>query len=144
MTRQHSDDVPQLVHYTDTYRPGARRYDVGETSNFALVPAITAALKQTLEWGVDNIHDHAGMLTDGLVEAVGDLGLTVTPHSLRARHLIGVHLAGAPINTITAALESAGVFVSVRGDAMRVSPHVYNDASDIDRLVDVLASALGT
>jgi selenocysteine lyase/cysteine desulfurase len=32
----------------------------------------------------------------------------------------------------------------VRGDAMRVSPHAYNDVTDIDRLVDVLASTLGT
>jgi selenocysteine lyase/cysteine desulfurase len=39
-------------------------------------------------------------------------------------------------------MASAGVHVSVRGDAVRVSPHVYNDASDIDRLVEVLRTSL--
>jgi selenocysteine lyase/cysteine desulfurase len=39
-------------------------------------------------------------------------------------------------------MADASVFVSVRGDAMRVSPHVYNDADDIDRLFEVLRETL--
>jgi selenocysteine lyase/cysteine desulfurase len=39
-------------------------------------------------------------------------------------------------------MASAGVHVSVRGDAVRVSPHVYNDEADIDRLVEVLRATL--
>jgi selenocysteine lyase/cysteine desulfurase len=142
MTRAHSDDFPQLVHYTDEYRPGARRFDVGETSNFALVPAVAAALRQTLEWGVAEISDYAGTLTDRLARGVEELGLSVAPTPLRARHLVGVHLAGAPVSSIAAAMEQAGVYVSVRGEAMRVSPHVYNDEADIDRLIEVLRTTL--
>jgi selenocysteine lyase/cysteine desulfurase len=39
-----------------------------------------------------------------------------------------------------AALSGAGVYVGVRGDVVRVSPHVHNDSRDIDRLLEVLQS----
>jgi selenocysteine lyase/cysteine desulfurase len=142
MTRAHSDDFPQLVHYTDEYRPGARRFDVGETSNFALVPAVAAALRQALEWGVGGIYDYAGALTDRLASGVAGIGLSLVPAGLRARHLVGVYLAGTPADTVARAMEKAGVYVSVRGDAVRVAPHVYNDTDDIDRLVEVLRTTI--
>jgi selenocysteine lyase/cysteine desulfurase len=53
-----------------------------------------------------------------------------------------VHLGGADTEAVTAALGDAGVFVSVRGDAIRVSPHVYNDDEDVDRLFETLEAAL--
>jgi selenocysteine lyase/cysteine desulfurase len=34
------------------------------------------------------------------------------------------------------------VFVSVRGDAIRVAPHLYNDDGDIHRFLAVLREAL--
>jgi selenocysteine lyase/cysteine desulfurase len=37
---------------------------------------------------------------------------------------------------------SANVFVSVRGDSVRVSPHLYKTSADIDRLFAALASAM--
>jgi selenocysteine lyase/cysteine desulfurase len=30
------------------------------------------------------------------------------------------------------------VFVSLRANAVRVAPHLYNDATDVDRLLEVL------
>lgn len=141
-TRAHSDDFPQLVHYTDAYRPGARRFDVGQTANFALTPAINEALKQTLEWTVPAINDYIGELTDRLAAGAEEIGLSVAPAHLRSRHLVGVHLRGARPDAVAAALADAGVHVSVRGQAVRVSPHVYNDAADVDRLVEVLRTSL--
>jgi selenocysteine lyase/cysteine desulfurase len=37
-----------------------------------------------------------------------------------------------------------GLSVSVRGDAVRVSPHVYNDAADMAALLEVLREAIAT
>lgn len=142
MTREGSEDFAHLVRYVDGYRTGARRYDVGETSNFVLVPMVIAALRQILEWGVGNISAYIDELTDRLANGVEELGLSVAPNALRSPHLIGVHLKGVDPETVAAAMASAEVFVSVRGDAMRVSPHVYNDADDIDRLIEVLRASL--
>ena len=142
ITREQSDDFPNLVDYRTDYRPGARRYDVGQTSNFALMPAIRATLEQTLEWGVDSIQSYAAELTGKIAAEAAGAGLGVAPENLRAGHLLGVHLHGVDVEAVAEALESANVFVSVRGDAMRVSPHVYNTADDVDRLMDALRSAL--
>ena len=41
-----------------------------------------------------------------------------------------------------AALSERRVFVSIRGDSIRVTPHVYNDEQDCDAFIDALGSAL--
>jgi selenocysteine lyase/cysteine desulfurase len=142
MTREGSNDFAHLVNYVERYRPGARRYDVGETSNFVLLPMISAALSQILGWGVGDISAYIGALTDRLATGVQDIGLSVAPKQLRSPHLVGVHLKGMDAEALAEAMAAAEVFVSVRGDAMRVSPHVYNDADDIDRLIEVLRTSL--
>jgi selenocysteine lyase/cysteine desulfurase len=38
-----------------------------------------------------------------------------------------------------AALTAAGVDVAVRGGSLRASPHLYNTAGDIDRLLGVVS-----
>jgi selenocysteine lyase/cysteine desulfurase len=39
------------------------------------------------------------------------------------------------------ALRAAKVVTSLRGGRIRVAPHLYNQADDVDRLVSVLADA---
>ena len=51
--------------------------------------------------------------------------------------MIGIrHPAGIPA-TLPAALKEAKVFVSIRGDSIRVAPHLYNDLDDVDRLLNL-------
>ena len=50
--RAGSEDFARLVDYRDDYQPGARRFDMGQRTNFQLVPMAIAALEQLLEWGV--------------------------------------------------------------------------------------------
>ncbi len=44
---------------------------------------------------------------------------------------------------LTVRLARENVFVSVRGRALRVSPHLHNTHSDVDRLFELLARYLG-
>jgi selenocysteine lyase/cysteine desulfurase len=55
MNRADSEDFSRLVDYRDNYQNGARRFDMGESSSFILSPIAAAALKQILDWGVENI-----------------------------------------------------------------------------------------
>jgi len=61
--------------------------------------------------------------------------LTIAPDDRRAGHLFGIRLAGkADVATLEGRLRDRRVYVSVRGDALRVSVHVYNDEADIQAL----------
>ncbi len=142
ITRKGASDFAQLVDYTPDLRPGARRYDVGQTSDFSKIAALAAALRQILELGVEAIAAYAGHLASTVAERGHELGLRVAPPNLRAPHLLGMHLGGADPEAVAAAMARANVFVSVRGDSMRVSPHVYNDIEDVDRLIEALRAAL--
>jgi selenocysteine lyase/cysteine desulfurase len=39
-------------------------------------------------------------------------------------------------------LGAENVYVSVRGQSMRITPHLYNNEADVDRLIGVLAAAM--
>jgi selenocysteine lyase/cysteine desulfurase len=142
ITRKNADDFPTLVDYRSDYRDGARRYDVGQTSNFSMVPAVAEALSHTLEWSVDAIASYTRNLTGRIASHAADLSLEVAPEAHRSNHLIGVRLGDADPVVVQQALAAAGVHVSVRGNAMRVAPHVYNDEADVDRLFETLRAAL--
>jgi selenocysteine lyase/cysteine desulfurase len=141
ITRAGSEDFAGLVNYRDEFQPGARRYDVGERSNFALMPVAKAALEQILEWGVAELSPTLRTMTDEVASRATALGLSVAPAHLHASHLIGLRAKRLPAD-LPARLAQSQVYVSVRGDSIRVSPHLYNTQADIDRLFATLVDAL--
>ena len=139
MTRADSQDFSRLTVLTDEYRPGARRYDVGETSDFVLVPMATAAVDQLLTWQIERVTASCRRLTDAVAEAGQELGMTVPAPAFRSPHLIGLRLPdGLDSQTVAASLRASDIHVSVRGRSIRVSPHVYNDFDDVARLSETL------
>src|ERR1019366_4948300 len=62
IARAGSDDFFRLVDHTDAYRPGARRFDMGESPQFVLAPMAIAALQQILAWGVERIQQTLSLL----------------------------------------------------------------------------------
>lgn len=141
LTRAGSEDFARLVDYRDEYRPGARRFDMGEFPQFVLVPMATAALQQIIAWGVDNIQEAISMLTRMVAEhAQGDC-YAVLPQDQRCGHMIGLrHSEGIP-RDLVGLLKEAKIFVSIRGDSIRIAPHLYNDRNDVDRLFEILRAA---
>jgi selenocysteine lyase/cysteine desulfurase len=140
--RAGSEDFAALVGYTDTFRPGARRFDVGETSNFVLVPMAIAALEQLLAWGVDTVAATVAPLVERIAADAEALGIGLAPAHLRAGHMLGLRLPAGAGPAVAEALAAERVYVSLRGDALRISPNVYNTPEDLDRLRDVLATRL--
>jgi selenocysteine lyase/cysteine desulfurase len=142
IARQGSEDFAGLVNYRDAYQAGARRFDVGERSNFALMPMATAALEQILAWGVASIAETLGETTRHIAGRAARLGLTSVPAGLRAPHFLGLRFASGVPRGLPERLADANVFVSVRGDSLRVTPHLYNNEADIERLFRVLAATV--
>jgi selenocysteine lyase/cysteine desulfurase len=141
--RANSEQQSALAEYTADFHAGARRYDVGEVANFALVPATLAAAELVSSWGADAVATHARRLTDRVAAGGEALGLEVAPTALRAPHIVGLRLAPSADPLVVApALADEGVHVSARGESIRVSAHAYNTDDDVDRLLGALAQIL--
>ncbi len=140
--RAGSEDFTALVDYRDAYQPGARRFDMGERANFALMPAAIAALRQLLEWTPEAIAATLGAYTADLARRAQPLGLTATPDALRGPHYLSLALPEGAPDDLPARLAARGVHVSRRGRSLRVTPHLYNDAEDADRFIGALAECL--
>ncbi len=142
IARENSQDFANLVNYRDEFQPGARRFDVGERSNFVLMPMLTAALKQVLEWGPTAVQDYCQQLGEQLEGLLNGSHFRMTSASERAAHLFGIrNIDHAALPSIQRKLERHNVYVSLRGDAVRVSPHLYNDEADIAALAEAITVA---
>lgn len=139
MNRLRSDDFRSLVDYESHYRPKAYRYNVGEQSNFVLVPMLIAAIRQLLEWQPASVQAYTQHLCSVALEQLKKHGYWVEESAHRAHHLFGLRPpTGTDVQAIQKRLQERRVYVSLRGDSIRVSPHLYNDASDVEALVEGL------
>ncbi len=142
IARENSQDFANLVNYRDEFQPGARRFDVGERSNFVLVPMLSEAFEQVLEWDPTAVQEYCQQLGKQLEGLLGGSRFRMTAESDRAGHLFGIRgVDRATMPSIQKELERRNVYVSLRGDAMRVSPHLYNDEADIAALAEAIMAA---
>ena len=142
INRLHSEDFTNLVNYQDEYQPKALRYEMGERSNFIGLPMLIQALKHINEWQVDRIQDYCYRISQSAVQQLQNEGFWIEEDNFRAKHLFGIRLPDAKdMNQVKKALERENIKVSVRGNAIRVSPHLYNDEADMLKLANCLVSA---
>ena len=103
---------------------------------------LNAALEKILEWGIARIEATLAAKTSGIARRAARLGFHSAPSALRASHFLGLGLPdGIDPGGLAAALAAENVHVSVRGDSMRVTPHLYNTEEDADRLLEALEHA---
>jgi selenocysteine lyase/cysteine desulfurase len=136
--RANASDFSSLILYTEDYDNGARRFDMGERSNFALLPAAVRAMKQLLEWKVAEISETAGALNRQLASAAAEIGFSAPAEPWRAPHYLALRSKEAIPKELPEVLAREKVFVSVRGSSIRMAPNVYNTSEDCDRLIGCL------
>lgn len=142
LNRRDSEDFAGLVNYRDEFQAGSRRYDVGERSNFVLMPMAIAALRQISLWSVPQIAETLAAKTAWLAEQALQQGLTVADPGERGPHMIGLRFPGGVPPELVSRLREERIFVSVRGNSIRIAPHLYNDDADLQRFVAILYSAV--
>lgn len=143
ITRAGAEDFSRLVDYQEDYAPGAVRFDMGERSNPILLAMAIAAMDEVLKSGVQARQAYCRDLIEPFMSELAGLGIKVEAADWRASHLFGLHLPSeSDVRALERALGERHVIVSIRGDAVRVSPNVYNDADDMAALVRALRSAL--
>lgn len=139
IARAGSEDFGGLVDYEDRYQSGAVRFDVGERSNFALLPGAVAGLDLVLEWTPSAISDYVDRLSQPLWEVASQFGFRIEDAAWRSPHLFGLRMPdGVDLADLKARLDEGRVSVSIRGSSLRVSPNVYNDDADVAALAGIL------
>ena len=142
--RRGSEDFAGLVDHSDAYQPGALRFDVGQRSNFALIPALSASLDLVLEWRPERVSAYLAALVADVFPRLHELGLRVEDERWRCPHIFGLGIpACVTPERVKGSLERHRVGVSFRGGSVRVSPNVYNTKGDVEALVAALAEAVG-
>jgi selenocysteine lyase/cysteine desulfurase len=139
IARERSEVFDGLVNYQSNYHPGAIRYDVGERSNFILVPMLLASLGLILEWDPKRIQKYCRQLGNIFIKEARSIGFLLEEEKWRSSHLFGVQLPKRfDPTSIKNKLEDHNIFVSRRANALRISLHVYNDENDLEALLDAL------
>ena len=141
ISRAGSEDFARLVDYRDEYQPGARRFDVGQRAKFELIPMAIAALEQLVEWQVPRIAATLATLTEEIARGARELGLDPLAAASRGPHMLGIRLPGDP-ERVLGSLAENGCHAALRGDSLRISPHLHTTAEDVERLLETLANAI--
>ncbi len=138
MNRENASDFSKLTTYPEAYGEGAQRYNVGEFSNFIALPMLKSALKQIIEWNPQNIQSYCRNLVEPIYSFLEDNNIPSDNSRAISSHLMGIYLPQkVDINLFMQSLKAEQIFVSARGRSVRVSPHVYNTAPDIDAFLNV-------
>ena len=141
LVRRAAEDFAGLVNYQTDYRPGARKFDVGETCT-ALLPGAIEALTQLQRWSVKSISASLEAINSQIATGLAELGIDAPERLRRSPHMFGVRLPDHAPEDLIAQLRSRDVHVSRRGYSMRIAPHLHVTSKDIERLVAALGELL--
>lgn len=116
----------------------ARVFDAGKTGNFINLHGLEASLELIEEATVAGVNGHCRRLLRRLQEGLSERGYTLSAAAQPGHESTVLGFAAAtPAETsaLYRKLTARDIAVSLRHRMIRVSPHLYNDETDIDRLL---------
>ena len=123
--------------YANTPSPTARRFETGTPPNPNLYAAL-AGIKLIQSIGLPKIDAHrreiTGMIKAGALKRGFNLVSPVSPD----KHGPMVSIKSNSVEALVKRLEKEDVIVSSRDGNLRISPHIYNNQADVDKLLDCL------
>ena len=131
VNREHFDNMKIRVSKT------ASRFELS-TPHFPNVIALRAAIKYISRINIRRIEERIHYLTQYLIDRLAELKIQIlSPLANTYRSAIIVFKSRSP-DQLVAYLRKRRIIVSARGGGVRVSPHFYNEESDIDKLISAL------
>jgi selenocysteine lyase/cysteine desulfurase len=124
------------------HRPhaSARRFESGTPNTLGLFAA-EAGLELLLKVGLQAIAEQIGEITSLIKQAVDAHGWNlVTP---RNRHGAMLAVESTDAEKLVERLYQRGIILTQRDGNIRIAPHFYNNAADVDRLVAGLEAEAG-
>jgi selenocysteine lyase/cysteine desulfurase len=125
--------------YANTPSPTARRFEAGSPP----VPNIyagVAGIKLIQSIGLEKIEAHIREITGAIKEGAMRRGFNLVTPVDPARHGALITLRSHNVAMLVKRLEEGGIVTSSRDNNLRISPHIYNNFADVNRLMDCLTA----
>jgi len=116
------------------FLPDARRYEYA-TANFLGLAGLSASVEMLLEAGTESIQNHLLILGSRLINSLQEAGLKFMGAENK-KYWSGIYsFSGNNIEKLFEYLTSKNIICSFRGGMLRIAPHFYNTAEEIDELI---------
>ncbi len=122
--------------------PDARRFEAGSLNTNGIY-GLRAAIELLLETGIHLIADRAVTVATTLADALESIGWRIgSPRPIRSA-IIGATPPPSEKSLLWwhRRLEEQSIVCAPREGMLRFSPHFYNDAADVERVVEALKAA---
>jgi len=140
---QPSQDYGNLLDYALEPLEDARRFELGSLA-FCSVDACNHSLALLCELGVPRIEQHIRHVQQVLIDWVESREDVEMVSDLDPKRRSGILAFRVPDpEALHTAFHSAGITISVREGAIRVSVHAFNNHGDMERLISVAEEVLG-
>ena len=151
IAKRHQDGVPleqtsygrravrseHEVYFADTHYVGdARRFDMGERDHFISMEMAAIGMEMMAQWGRPAIVERLAMLTARLAEGLRGADVDIPDTQVRAPHVLSLGFPRGMPERLVERLAAEHVYAAPRLGRLRISPHVYNDETDIDRFIE--------
>jgi len=153
IARRHQDGIPleqtafgrrgvraeNAVYLADlSYVADARRFDMGERDHFISLEMAAIGMEMMVAWGPAAVTERLAMLTERIADGLRGTGVRVPERRLHAPHILSLGFDGGMPAGLVEGLAAEGIHVAARLGRMRISPHVFNDEEDADRVAAAL------
>ena len=150
VAKRHQDGVPleqtafgrrdvkaeNPVYFADTrYLADARRFDMGERDHFISMEMAAIGMEMMASWGASAVVGRLSALTRRISHGLTSWNALRPDDRFRAPHILSLRFPNSALGEVIAKLAHEQIYVAPRLGRMRISPHVYNDESDVDRFV---------
>ncbi|MFQ5614335.1 MAG: aminotransferase class V-fold PLP-dependent enzyme [Anaerolineae bacterium] len=131
------DNIFAMDIYANVPSSTARRFESG-TPPVPNIYAGVAGIKLIRSVGLERVEAHLRQITGAIKEGAMRRGFNLVTPVDPERHGALITLRSHKVDLLVKRLEADGVITSSRDDNLRISPHVYNNLQDVDRLMDCL------
>jgi selenocysteine lyase/cysteine desulfurase len=135
------ENMWDFTNYDQPFASDATRFE-GGTPNFMGALSLNASIQVLQTAGTERIASHVLGLTDRLVDGLASAGAEIA--SIRgiaeSSGIVKFQLPDADSVELGKALQRDGIVTTYRSNGIRVAPHGYNNAAEIDALVEAVKS----
>lgn len=133
-------DPDDYGNFSQGWNRGTLAWETG-TGPAALIHGLEQSLKLLTQTGIGRIQSHLETLTDYLCELLANRPYRIVSSRQRAEksQIVCIqHTDGLSPMKLYSHLKDKGIITAARADRLRISPHLYNTAEEIDALAHAL------